>query len=234
MQDAYSLRCAPQVAGAARDTLAHAAQVAAARAGVRDRQPRRHARRPRRVQRQLPRRAGRRTCSTSWRSPPPTSRACPSAGPTASSTSPAATACRRSWPTIPGVDSGLMIAQYTQAALVSELKRLAVPASVDSIPSSRDAGGPRLDGLVRGAQAAHGASTRSRSVLAIELLTAARGIQLRAPLDPRPPPAPSSTPCDIPGPAPTASSRPRSRRPPTSSSPAARAAPPNPSPESCA
>jgi len=36
----------------------------------------------------------------------------------------------------PGVDSGLMIAQYTRAALVSELKRLAVPASVDSIPSS--------------------------------------------------------------------------------------------------
>src|SRR6185312_15879872 len=36
----------------------------------------------------------------------------------------------------PGVDSGHMIAQYTQAALVSELKRLANPASVDSIPSS--------------------------------------------------------------------------------------------------
>ena len=36
----------------------------------------------------------------------------------------------------PGVDSGQMIAQYTQAAIVSELKRLAVPASVDSIPSS--------------------------------------------------------------------------------------------------
>ncbi len=36
----------------------------------------------------------------------------------------------------PGVDSGLMIAQYTQAAIVSELKRLAIPASVDSIPSS--------------------------------------------------------------------------------------------------
>ena len=36
----------------------------------------------------------------------------------------------------PGVDSGLMIAQYTQAALVSENKRLAVPASADSIPSS--------------------------------------------------------------------------------------------------
>ena len=36
----------------------------------------------------------------------------------------------------PGVDSGHMIAQYTQAAIVSELKRLANPASVDSIPSS--------------------------------------------------------------------------------------------------
>ena len=36
----------------------------------------------------------------------------------------------------PGVDSGHMIAQYTQAAIVSELKRLATPASVDSIPSS--------------------------------------------------------------------------------------------------
>ena len=36
----------------------------------------------------------------------------------------------------PGVDSGHMIAQYTQAAIVSEMKRLAVPASVDSIPSA--------------------------------------------------------------------------------------------------
>ena len=36
----------------------------------------------------------------------------------------------------PGVDSGLMIAQYTAAGIVSELKRLAAPASVDSIPSS--------------------------------------------------------------------------------------------------
>ena len=36
----------------------------------------------------------------------------------------------------PGIDSGLMIAHYTQAAIVAELKRLAVPASVDSIPTS--------------------------------------------------------------------------------------------------
>ena len=54
----------------------------------------------------------------------------------------------------PGVDSGHMIAQYTQAAVVSEMKRLANPASVDSIPLVGDAGGPRVDGLVRGAQAA--------------------------------------------------------------------------------
>ena len=59
----------------------------------------------------------------------------------------------------PGVDSGHMIAQYTQAAIVSELKRLAVPASVDSIPSSRDAGGPRVDGLVGRPQAAPRRST---------------------------------------------------------------------------
>ena len=83
----------------------------------------------------------------------------------------------------PGVDSGLMIAQYTQAAIVSELKRLAAPASVDSIPSSAMQedhvsmgwSGARklrraLDGLTR--------------VLAIEILTAARGIDLRAPLQP--------------------------------------------------
>ena len=36
----------------------------------------------------------------------------------------------------PGVDSGLMIAQYTQAAMVAENRRLAAPASVDSLPTS--------------------------------------------------------------------------------------------------
>lgn len=85
----------------------------------------------------------------------------------------------------PGTDSGHMIAQYTAAGIVSELKRLAVPASVDSIPSSAMqedhvsmgwAGARKLrrsiDGLTR--------------VLAIELMTAARGIRLRAPLEPSP------------------------------------------------
>ena len=85
----------------------------------------------------------------------------------------------------PGVDSGLMIAQYTAAGLVSELKRLAVPASVDSIPSSA----MQEDHVSMGWHAARklrrsiDALTR---VLGIELLTAARAQDLRAPLEPSP------------------------------------------------
>jgi histidine ammonia-lyase len=83
----------------------------------------------------------------------------------------------------PGVDSGHMIAQYTQAAIVSEMKRLAAPASVDSIPSSA----MQEDHVSMGWSAAR-KLRRSidglTRVLAIELLTAARGIQLRAPLAP--------------------------------------------------
>jgi len=85
----------------------------------------------------------------------------------------------------PGVDSGHMIAQYTQAAIVSEMKRLAAPASVDSIPSSAMQedhvsmgwGAARklrrsVDGLAR--------------VVAVEYLTAARALDMRAPLEPSP------------------------------------------------
>jgi histidine ammonia-lyase len=78
-----------------------------------------------------------------------------------------------------------MIAQYTQAAVVSEMKRLAVPASVDSIPSSA----MQEDHVSMGWSAARklrksidGLTT----VLAIELLTAARALDLRAPLTPAP------------------------------------------------
>ena len=85
----------------------------------------------------------------------------------------------------PGVDSGLMIAQYTQAAMVSEMKRLAVPASVDSIPSSA----MQEDHVSMGWSAARklrrSVDALSR-VLAIELVVASRGIQLRAPLAPAP------------------------------------------------
>ena len=74
----------------------------------------------------------------------------------------------------PGVDSGHMIAQYTQAAIVSELKRLAAPASVDSIPSSA----MQEDHVSMGWSAARKlrrAVDGLTRVLAIELLTAARG-----------------------------------------------------------
>jgi histidine ammonia-lyase len=85
----------------------------------------------------------------------------------------------------PGVDSGYMIAQYTAAGIVAELKRLAVPASVDSIPSSAMQedhvsmgwhAGRKLRRAVDGLQ----------QVLAIEILTAARALDLRAPLAPAP------------------------------------------------
>ncbi len=94
------------------------------------------------------------TCSTSSRSPSPTWRRSPSGAPTASSTWPAAHGLPPFLADDPGVDSGHMIAQYTQAAIVSELKRLAVPASRRLDPVLGDAGGPRLDGLVGRPQAA--------------------------------------------------------------------------------
>jgi len=81
----------------------------------------------------------------------------------------------------PGVDSGHMIAQYTQAAIVSELKRLANPASVDSIPSSA----MQEDHVSMGWSAARKlrrAIDGLTRVLAIEVHTAARGIEMRAPL----------------------------------------------------
>ncbi|MGZ4429409.1 MAG: histidine ammonia-lyase [Nocardioidaceae bacterium] len=85
----------------------------------------------------------------------------------------------------PGVDSGHMIAQYTQAAIVSELKRLAVPASVDSIPSSA----MQEDHVSMGWSAARKlrrAVDGLTRVVAIEYLTAARALDLRAPLAPSP------------------------------------------------
>ena len=85
----------------------------------------------------------------------------------------------------PGVDSGLMIAQYTQAALVSENKRLAVPASVDSIPSSA----MQEDHVSMGWSAARKlrqAIENLTKIVGIEYFTAARAIDLRSPLKPAP------------------------------------------------
>lgn len=85
----------------------------------------------------------------------------------------------------PGVDSGYMIAQYTQAGVVSELKRCAVPASVDSIPSSA----MQEDHVSMGWSAARKlrrAVDGLTTVLTVELLAAARALDFRAPLRPAP------------------------------------------------
>jgi histidine ammonia-lyase len=84
-----------------------------------------------------------------------------------------------------GVNSGLMIAQYTAAGIVAENRRLANPASVDSLPTS----GMQEDHVSMGWAAAKKLRTvldNLTSLLAVELLSAVRGLQLRAPLTPSP------------------------------------------------
>ena len=85
----------------------------------------------------------------------------------------------------PGVNSGLMVAQYTAASLVAENRRLAAPASVDSIPTS----GMQEDHVSMG----WGAALKLRLVLdnlhrllAVELIASARALDLRGPLAPAP------------------------------------------------
>jgi len=84
-----------------------------------------------------------------------------------------------------GVDSGLMIAQYTAAGIVSELKRLAVPASVDSIPSSAMQEDHVSMGWAAARKLRRSIDGLGR-VLAIEVMTAARALDLRSPLSPGP------------------------------------------------
>ncbi|WDH78102.1 histidine ammonia-lyase [Microbacterium esteraromaticum] len=180
VQDAYSLRCSPQVHGAVRDTMAHAALIGERElASV--------------VDNPVVTTDGRIASNGNFHGAPVAAvldflaisvadLASISERRTDRALDPA-----RSHGLPPflahevGVDSGLMIAQYAAAGIVSELKRLAVPASVDSIPSSAMqedhvsmgwAGARKLrraiDGLAR--------------VLAIELITGARALDLRAPL----------------------------------------------------
>jgi histidine ammonia-lyase len=83
----------------------------------------------------------------------------------------------------PGVDSGLMISQYTQAAMVAENRRLAAPAGVDSLPTSA----MQEDHVSMGWGAARklrAALDNLRRILAVEAVCAARGLELRAPLVP--------------------------------------------------
>jgi histidine ammonia-lyase len=184
VQDAYSLRCAPQVAGAARDTVEHAAAVASRELAAAIDNP-------------VVTLDGRVESNGNFHGAP-VGYVLDFLAIVAADV--ASIAERRTDRFLdphrnqglppfladsPGVDSGLMIAQYTQAAIVSELKRLAVPASVDSIPSSA----MQEDHVSMGWSAARKlrrAVDGLTRVLAIELLTAARGIELRAPLDPGP------------------------------------------------
>jgi len=184
VQDAYSMRCAPQVAGAARDTLAHARMVA----GYELRSA---------VDNPVITLDGRVESNGNFHGAPVgyvlDFLAIPAAD--VASMSERRTdrmldvARSRGLPPFltddAGVDSGHMIAQYTQAAVVSELKRLAVPASVDSIPSSA----MQEDHVSMGWSAAR-KLRRSvdglTRVLAIELLSAARALDLRRPLQPGP------------------------------------------------
>lgn len=85
----------------------------------------------------------------------------------------------------PGLDSGLMITQYTAAALVNENKVLAYPASADSVPTSAN----QEDHVSMGMTSARHLRRTLENVqwiLAIELLCAAQGIDLRAPHEPAP------------------------------------------------
>jgi histidine ammonia-lyase len=184
VQDAYSMRCAPQVAGAARDTLAFAAAVAERElASVVDNPV------------VLP--DGRVESTGNFHGAP--------LGFAADFLAIAAAEVgaiserrvdrlldvtrNRDLPAFlspdPGVNSGLMIAQYTAAGIVAENRRLASPASVDSVPTS----GMQEDHVSMGWSAAVKLRTvldNLTSLLAVELLAAARGLQLRAPVTPSP------------------------------------------------
>jgi histidine ammonia-lyase len=185
VQDAYSLRCAPQVAGAARDTLAHAAAVAERElASIIDNPV-------------ILLCEDRVESNGNFHGAPVAfvldflAVAVAEVGSIAERRTDRMLDVARSHglpPFLahdPGVDSGLMIAQYTQAALVSENKRLAVPASADSIPSSA----MQEDHVSMGWSAARKLRTALDNltrILTIELVTAARALDLRAPLQPAP------------------------------------------------
>lgn len=83
----------------------------------------------------------------------------------------------------PGLRSGFMLAQYTSASLVSENRTLCFPASADSIPTSAG----QEDHVSMGATSARKTAdilANAGHVIAIELLAAAQGLDLRHPLEP--------------------------------------------------
>ena len=182
VQDAYSLRCAPQVNGAARDALAYADRVAKVELRSAIDNPM-----------VLP--DGRVESCGNFHGAP-LALACDLLAMAVADTG--AIAERRTDRLLdasrseglppflaedPGVDSGLMIAQYTQAAMVAENRRLAAPAGVDSLPTSA----MQEDHVSMGWGAARKLRTaldNLQRILAVEAACAARGLELRAPLEP--------------------------------------------------
>ena len=184
VQDAYSMRCAPQVAGAARDTLGFVADVA-------DRELRSIVDNPV----VLP--DGRVESTGNFHGAPLgfaadfLAIAAAEVGAIAERRVDRLLDVNRNRQLPPflapdaGVNSGLMIAQYTAAGIVAENRRLAAPASVDSLPTS----GMQEDHVSMGWAATGKLRTvldNLTSLLAVELLAAVRGLQLRAPLSPSP------------------------------------------------
>jgi histidine ammonia-lyase len=85
----------------------------------------------------------------------------------------------------PGINSGFMIAQVTAAALASENKSLAHPASVDSMPTSANQE-DHVSMATFAARRLADLADNTAGVVAIELLAAAQGVDMRAPLDTAP------------------------------------------------
>ena len=185
VQDAYSLRCAPQVLGACRDTLDHARQIA-------ERELRSAIDNPV----VLPDQYLVASCGNFHGAP-----VAYAADFLAIALADVASIAERRVDRLldrtrshglpaflagdPGVDSGLMLAQYSAAALVADSKRLATPASVDSIPTSAMQEDHVSMGWAAGTKLRRVVANITR-VVAIELMTAARALELRAPLQPSP------------------------------------------------
>ncbi len=85
----------------------------------------------------------------------------------------------------PGLNSGFMIPQVTAAALVSENKQCAYPASVDSIPTSANQE-DHVSMAAHGARRLHAMAANAIAVIAIEWLAAAQGVDFHAPLQSSP------------------------------------------------
>jgi histidine ammonia-lyase len=82
-----------------------------------------------------------------------------------------------------GLDSGYMLLQYTAAALVTDNQLLSTPASVHSLPTSADQEDHNSMGW-HSAQRARQVATNTETILALEALGAAQGIDLLSPLKP--------------------------------------------------